>query len=286
MGFLSDFLGKSQKRDVEMGTMRAESRMKRGYANARQDLEGGYNTATGNLANARNALMHGRDAARTTQDGYLSRATGYLEPQIGTGNDAMRRYRAGLGLDGADAQRGFVQEFQGDPFRDFNEQRVSNALMRRFGAAGMGDSGASRLAVARANLESGTQDYQTYLSRLQQLAAQGGQYASQAAGLTAQAGGQQAGMDYGTGGQVAGVYGNQAGMDYGYGGQQAGYDIGEGQGLAASAINEANAIAASRTAGINNVMNAAGMVMQGMTPGLKGASPFGSGYNALMRGMA
>lgn len=96
-------------------------------------------------------------------------------------------------------------------------------------AMGMGDSGASRLAIARAGMERGSQDYGNYMNRLQGFGQQG----------------------YGAAGQSAGIAsgaGNMLGQ----------MRMGLGQNLAGNEISSGNAMAASRNTGWQNILGLVG----------------------------
>lgn len=254
MGLFDSFTGASQRRDIDSAYNASTNQVNAGYRQGMSSLSKGRDAAISNYGNARGALTGGRDAAIGTTESYLNRATAPLQGYADQGSRANTMYSDALGINGRDAQTSFVDGYQGDPFRDFNEQRVTNALMRQYNAAGMLDSGASRLAASRANLERGSMDYNQYLDRLAQQGQQGGQYASQIAGYTNQAGQQIGGYQYGTGQGEANIYGQQAGTEYDYGNQRAGMQVNRGMTLAGNRINYGNALADSRSTGINNLL--------------------------------
>ena len=206
MGLFDSFFGNSQRRDLQQAKQQADNA-----------LAAGWSEGSGEVRN------------------WTNQGLDYVQPYMQQGQQANALYGRFLGLNGADDQRAAMDQYQtGDPFRQQNEDMGNRALSRRFASMGMLDSGASRLAMARANLERGSQDYNNYLNRLGGASQQGFGAASTGAGLAANAGN--------TLGQ----------MRMGYGQQQAG-----------NAISYGNALAASRSAPWQNIMGLVGMGMQG-----------------------
>lgn len=109
----------------------------------------------------------GLDQARP----LYQQASGRLAPYAGTGTQANALYSSALGLNGADAQRQFLENYQADPTQDYQQQAVA----RQMAARGMLDSGASRLASARVWNE----NYGNHLNRLFGASQQGMQAAGQ-----------------------------------------------------------------------------------------------------------
>jgi len=178
---------------------------------------------------------------RSEADGYDTRynaeAQGQLAPYRESGDQANRMYSNALGLNGRDAQSGFMSNFQSDPFRQFNEDQATKATMRGYNARGLGSgSGAAALAASRVNMERGSSEYQQYLSRLQGMQGQGLQVAGQQAGMT-------------------NALGNRmADRAYGY-----------GQTMAGNEINYGNALAGTRNIGIQNGIKVAGTAISAAT---------------------
>lgn len=176
MGLFDDFLGKSQKRDLQSGK-----------ANADRAMQQGYDEAAG----------IGRD--------YYDKSTSYLAPFIDRGNRAGSMYDNALGVNGRGAQRQFMASYaDNDPFRQQNLDAATQAIRRQYNARGMDTSGNALLAAARASQERGSTDYNAYLNRLQGAQGQGAQFASQGAGMAGQFGNALMGMRYGYGQQQAG----------------------------------------------------------------------------------
>lgn len=254
MGFWDSFTGAAQRRDLDTAYNDSTGMVKTGYGNARTNVNQGTNAARSNYGQARRAIGTGVNRASDTTRSYLDKSTGYISPYMQQGQEANSLYGQHLGLQGAEAQREAVQGYMQDPFREFNDRQTQNAIMRRYNAAGMLDSGASRLASARALQETGTRDYQGYLDRLAGLGSQGGQFARQAASLAANAGSQIGGYQYGGGHSRANIYGQQAGLADNLGRTLADLDLGEYGTLASNRINQGNALAESRGAGLNNLL--------------------------------
>jgi hypothetical protein len=189
----------------------------------RKDLQDANQRATAYLNDA------WKEGSQQVRD-WSNQGLGYLNPYMQQGSQGNALYGRFLGLDGADQQRDAMNTYAtSDPFRQFNDDNASRALSRRFAAQGMGDSGASRLAMARAGLERGSQDYNSYLDRLRGVGQQGLGAAGASAGIAQQTGN--------TLGQ----------MRYGMGQQQAG-----------NAISFGNAMAGSRNIGMQNILGLAG----------------------------
>lgn len=260
MGLFDSFTGASQRRDQERGYTESRDMINAGYNRGRGNLRRGYGDATEQFEYARGAINDGAGVARGDITTGRDRALGQIEPYTGAGSDATGLYRQAIGLDGADAQRSFMDNYQShDPFRAFNEENAMRNIMRSYNAAGMADSGASRLAAARANLERGSTDYQNHLNRLLGLVDRGAQFAGQAAGIESQAGSQLAGYGYQQGSDLAGIHGRQAGLDYGYGQDRAQLATNQAMTNAGNRINFANSLADSRGVGMNNLMRLAGL---------------------------
>ena len=265
MGFFDTFLGKTQQGDLDAGYRDSRRDTNRGYDRGEDLLKHGRNRALGDLAYGRNAITDGvRDASGTVSD-YTNQAVNTLSPYAQSGAGATDLYNQALGIDGRDAQQDFYSNYEADPFREFNEDRTTNALLRKYNAAGMGNSGASRIAAARANLERGSQDYNAYLDRLRGASAQGGQFASQQANIQAGAGDRIGGYQYGGGQAVANNFGQQADLNRNTGNALAGLAVDRGITNAGNRINYANATAANRSTGLNNLLNLGGTALKAFT---------------------
>lgn len=189
------------------------------------------------FANSTRELQQGRDKGLDAYNTGYGEAKGYLSPYATSGGQANNLYGTYLGLNGADAQRGALQQYAGaDPFRQFNEDQSNRGIARQFNRMGMLDSGNSRLAMSRASLERGSQDYNNYLGRLSQLGQQGMGAAGQLGGYAMQ-----------NGGNIAGLWNN-------YGTTQAGNEIQKG-----NALSQASGIFG------NNLMKLGGMGIAAMS---------------------
>jgi len=193
VGFFGSFFGDDQRDDLAKAKQQSDAALKSGYDNA---------------------------------NGYYGQAYDLYSPYAKSGQQASTMYNNALGVNGQGAQQSFMDNYKSaDPFRAENEDYATNSLLRGYRAQGMVDSGASRLAAARASLQRGSQDYNQYLDRLNGAGSQGYQATN----------------------AQAGIRGGQADMAYGYGSQSAG-----------NAINYGNAQAASRSTGINNLIGLVG----------------------------
>lgn len=223
MSFWDDLTGKSTQRANDAASVRAQ-----GY------LTQGREEASGNI----------KDSATEAQ--------GYWSPYAQSGQSANKLYGDAVGLNGRPAQQGVMDSYSSsDPFRAFNESNANNALFRGYNARGMMDSGASRLATARASLERGSQDWNSWLNRIQGMQGQGVQVA-----------GNQAGIAQNTGQQLAGINQNYY------------------SGLANNVLGVNAANNQARMGGVNNLLQGAGMLggmaISAFAPGVGGASAAGN----------
>ena len=164
------------------------------------DLTGKSSIKANNAASvqAQGYLTQGRDDATKNINDSATQAQGYWSPYAQSGQAANTLYSNAIGLNGRPAQQGVMDTYaSSDPFRQFNETNANNALFRGYNARGMMDSGASRLATARASLERGSQDWNGWLNRLQGQQGQGVQVAGQQAGIAQNTGQQLAGINQG-----------------------------------------------------------------------------------------
>lgn len=197
MSFWSDFTGKSAQKDLKRANAQASEHLAQGYTQQRSDYES---------------------------------ALGDFTPYAQSGQQANAMYADAIGLNGVDARQQLVDQYAyADPFRQFNEDTANKAIARRWNAGGSYDSGAARLAAARANLERGSQDWNAMLDRWGGAAGQG----MQAAGATA-------GIKTGMGDNAYNYRATQAGQ----------------------AINQGNAMAASRSTLSNNLLGLAGTAVK------------------------
>lgn len=204
MGFFDAFTGKAQAKDLAFANQQAEQRLAAGRANA---------TA---------AMTGGRD-----------RALGQIQPYQQQGRAASDLYGNAVGLNGQPAQQSAFQTYSQNPFLAAQRGESENQILtmfKKYNAQGMGNSGQSRLATARAAQGFEQSNQQDWLNRIQGLSGQGAQFANTAAGL-----------ESGTGQYLADL------------------ESGYGQQGAANAINYGNARAETRGIGINNMLRIAGI---------------------------
>lgn len=214
MGFFGSLTGKDQARDLKSGYKESTGMLKSGYEEGQTQYSNALRTIDGNV---------GKGAADQTA------------------------YRNALGLNGATARRGQQDIYNSDPMFNALADQQNKQIFSRYNAGGMGDSGASRLALGRAGLDR----YDNYLSRLGQLGQQG-QQADQTWGMA-----------------KAGLQKDQGDFAYGHAQQLAGQRTGLG-----------NAMAQNRSVGVNNILGGlsslGGMAISGFAPGAGGASAFGN----------
>jgi hypothetical protein len=282
-----------------------------GYQRGRQSLTQGRNSAiSAYRGGERDALGYGQQGIEAVQGSRdtvrqgVRDANAQMQPYADQGGRAFGQYGDALGVNGSDAQQSYVNNFQGDPFREFNEQRAGKELMSRYNAAGMADSGASRLAAARANMERGTQDYQTRLDRLNGMGQQGMQASGQIGANTMNGAAQEAAIN----GQLANLYGqqgniamnaanniggayqstagqlNQNSMSQGnalYNAYNQSGDLYRQRGLtnAGNTISMQNAANDARTQGMNNILTTAGNVAS-MAMGMPPTGSYGGGESS------
>lgn len=209
-------------------------------------------------AQADNALAQGKTQAEGAYGTGYNNAQGYLQPYAAGGQRAQDMYWNALGVNGADAQKNFMTNYSsGDPFRAWNDDNTAKMIARQSAARGWGGgAGMTQLALARAGMERGSQDYENYMNRLGQQAGQGAQFA-----------GQQSSLASGYGNNLAGLY-------YGNAQQQAG-----------NAINFGNAMAQNSGVFANNLLGLAGTAVRAFAPGAGGATAFGNMGNAMSGGL-
>lgn len=197
------------------------------------------------------ALQQGWDQGSGYVKDYNQQGNAYLQPFATQGQGANKLYGTFLGLDGADAQRGAFQNYQGaDPFRQYNEDNALRAVSRQQNRLGMLDSGNSRYAMSRAMLDRGSQDFDTYMQRLAGMGQQGLGASNALAGFANQTGGLLGQMRTNLGTQQAG-----------------------------NAINYNNSLAAADGMFANNLIKVGGMIISaatGMPVGMGGSPSGGS----------
>ncbi len=154
-----------------------EDKIKRGYADAGDNIRGGY------------------------EQGYE-----YLEPYAQRGNDAYDLYSDSIGVGGEEGYGRAFETFEADPFREYAGQDNYNALRRidrAYNSGGMRDSGASRLALARASGEFARRDVDDFRDRLAGMGSTGANIAQTQAGMATNQGAQLADLDIGKAGSLA-----------------------------------------------------------------------------------
>jgi hypothetical protein len=318
MSFWDSFTGKSQRKDIQRASadaerLLAENKAKAeairqqglatsrdaltgGYAQGRTDLNSGYDAAGRSLNagydTARGDINAGYAGAENAATSYLDKTGQVLQPLIQSGQRAQARYDTALGLDGKAAADSFYQDYAAnDPFRAYRDEMANNQLLSLYNAKGQASGGRAQSAVARESLRRGSEDLQTYLTRLANAGQQGGQYAGQLAGYTNATGntitqlranqGQNlsqleqnrgqgiATMDANRGTGLSNLATNQgrdiAQLETGAASDLSGLQYGYGQQLATNRINTGNAVSQTRGIGLNNLMKVAGLALSAGT---------------------
>lgn len=226
MGFFSSLTGSSQRKD-----------MKRAYADSNAYLD----KATGHINT-------GYDQGNAAVDKYIDPMLSQEIPE------QFQEYRNALGINGDEARSRVYQSYMDDPALQYANNKAMQDLERRYNAGGMMDSGASRLALARAGMEG----WGNQMNRLAGLDAQSFQGRENALGRAQSAGlaGAQlsSNLATGRGSDLAGIEATRAG----------------------NRINLGNGLASSRSAGIQNLMGLGGVALRAVTPGASGASAAGN----------
>lgn len=229
MSFFSDLLGKSSAKAANQLGQRNMGRINEGFDTASTFARQGYDASTERL----NPFL------QSSTRGYNMLADSY-------------------GLNGADARQRSFDTYASDPFNQHSGQVTQNALgniMRTAASRGMGNSGATQLAMSRAGLEAQDRRIADWRGGL-------GQFGNQAIGLA----------------------GTMAEMDRGYYGGEADRAISRANALNQTDANATMAASNAKMAGVNNLLsgigNIASFAMQGFAPGAKGASAFGNMRNA------
>lgn len=187
MGFLADFMGDSQRKDLEAGKAASDAALKSGY-----------------------------DDASSTYKQYGQQALGYMQPYADNGGRANTLYSDSLGMNGAQGGQNALMAYQNgrNPYLDYQMDQAQKGTDRMANARGNLNSGANALAASRVRQQMGYQDYSGWQNQLMGASQQG----QQAAGGMAQ-------MAQGQGqylGDLRSGYGQQqAGSDTSYANSQA-----------------------------------------------------------------
>lgn len=212
MSFFDSFTGKAQRRDHERSNARAEAFLAEGMAKHDAKSE---------------------DAIKQWD---------ILDPYVQQGGQANTMYANALGVNGQAAAQGANSAYFDSPIWQQINDRSQNALMRYHNARGGVGSGAALAAGS----DTAYKNYGNWLSQLQGLGQQGGQYATTQAGAR------------------SGIRQGQADTAFNYGATRAG-----------NAINYGNALAQTRGIGVNNLMGLVGLGTNAYTA-FKGVPKVGS----------
>lgn len=222
-GLWDSFTGKAQADAIKEGTAQANAEVKRGTENA----------------------------AGLRKD-YFNQGMGYLQPRLQSGQDAEKRYRDAIGLNGPDAQRAYYADFQHEPGYEAELNAGIKAIDRSAASRGMLRSGQNVNAIADAGRRWANTAYNNRLGQYANMFTRGDQASNLA---------------------FAGT--NQLGDNL------AGDQLNQSNALAGNAINQANALAAAKNTPWNNIIGLGGLLVGGFTPNKTGNTAFGNMGNAL-----
>lgn len=255
MGFFDAFTGQTAAREIDRGRADSMDLLLRGQ----QTAEGMINADTDRAESLYQGVgsevnrQYGENLSELNQS--RNTALNYLNPYLTSGQGANQLYGDALGVNGAERQNAFGQNFAAsDPFREQNAEMATNQLLKMMNARGMSRGGASLEAVARQSMARGSEDYNNYLSRLQGLQGTGQQAASQAAGISQTYGAQRADLSGNYTNQLSNLATNRANNFTQRGNTLGSLAYGNAQQGASVVTNQANAKAANSMTGINNLL--------------------------------
>lgn len=299
----------SQGRDrslaaLNAATPQAQGEINAGYDTARGDIGTAVTGAKGSINTgfdtARGDINTNYGRAQGTYEDYLARSGRTLNPMIATGDQARSMYSDALGINGSDARKAFYDtNITGNDTFAYADELAAKQLQAKLNANGVtgGRAGSMLVRQGAQRIEDRTN---SYLDRLKGVSDQGGAYRGQLAGYEQNTGQNIASLQTRQGDTLANLEQNRgtslAGVDQWGGSQNANLATGRGQALAnltmgnagqvagvesnyannmaGNAINTGSATASARTAGINNMMQLAGLGLS--ASGFKG---FGSSPN-------
>lgn len=289
--FINDQFGQGID-NIDTFSDRARDDINTGFGNAfdflDQGVEGQRDDLTGGFANAEAA-----------SEDFLQRSHNLLDPFLESGQRAQTRSDDAIGLNGAEAQQAFYDDFQQNPQAQYIEQQAQ----RQLNARGAGAGGRAASVAARVQRE-GIADQQ---NRLASQGARGGAYAQYLSGLTNQTGANITGLrrDLGTG--LSNIEGRntqlQANLAQNQGTSLANITSNQGanrgnainnrfnalqnlennrtSGVINGSNNLANALSGTRSAGLQNTIGLAGTALSLATPGAFGTSALGNIANGI-----
>lgn len=328
MGWWAEITGRAGAERAQRAAAAANQYLDEGYGQARgtlgtsrqsqlDALRSGYTSALGNLDTAEGratdyinqGAQRGSQAVQdyygraqgNVQD-YYNRTSNLMQPYISGGNELMRLYNDALGGNGQSQQQAFYDSYQSDPFRAYRDEMANKQMQAQFNARGQSGSGRTQSAIAKASLERGSQDMNTYLQQLLAGGQMGQNAATNFANITQNTGNTMAGINTGMGDRLSNIelnrgsnlanltnaYGNaragyntqwgqnNAGVEDNYGRMMAGLQTGLATAKGGNLMGGANAANASMMGGMNNIFGAAGMAIKGFTPVPGGGSAFGN----------
>ena len=159
--------------DLNNSAGNAATALQQGAAGATNAINAGYGGAMGALTGygqqAQGALQGGVNSAVNTAQS----ANGMFQPYVAGGGAASGMLANALGLNGAAGNAAATSAFQSDPGYQFALNQAIGRTQAAAAAAGMTASGNTLDAITKLASNYGNQNYQTWLSNLQNAGSQG-----------------------------------------------------------------------------------------------------------------
>jgi len=301
----------SATKTQKQGTQRAQDWINNSTATQIKNIEDTQrylhdNVWTPTAGNISGNINAGFGDAATEIRNTRDRIQGYFNPMLQLGTQANDLYGRFIGLQGADAAKMAASEFAGnDPGIGYRLDMIRRQAERAANASGNIGGVRAEMALNRSQNELLSNDYQNYLTRLENAASRGGQYAGQLAGYDASLGNQLAGLSVGRGQALAqndarhaealsNLYGGSpiatGQLARWQGATNADIERGNTQALTGFTMTGANNAAqtemakgAADQAGLNNMLKIAGLAVSaatGMPTGLGGGATTTPGTKA------
>jgi len=128
-------------------------------------LIGGAASALGNYFGAQTAANAAKQSAALQQQRF-NQAVSYEQPFMQGGQNALNLYNNATGVNGADAQQAYYNNFQNDPGFQSGVNYGLQQIQAQNAAQGMGLSGNTLAALQSYSQNALSQEYQTRLSDL------------------------------------------------------------------------------------------------------------------------
>lgn len=181
MGFFSDLFGGGSRKDIRRGAERARTEIGTAYESGRGIIEQ-----------------------------YSGSAKKFLEPQIASGNKARAAYERSIGLDGPDAQREAMDEYQTSPGFEAKLEAGNRNIESRLNARGGLYSGRALKELRDYGHGMLSDDFNNTMNRYERLSTGGSDAARSMADMEFRTGSELASSHFGEGGMRANVALNEA----------------------------------------------------------------------------